>query len=107
MATLLAVVGTKENASEAHQRLQEVNQSWRSFIPDLGVSLRTGKPRTEDLRAAQEGQYEMVALGRGERLGTTAVALLERLGIAVLIVFPGESTPARVRRMLVCTAGGA
>lgn len=106
VATMLAVVGTKENASDAHQRLQDVHKSWESFIPDLGVTLRTGSPRSEILRVAQEGQYEVVALGRGQRLGTTAVALLERLGIAVLIVFPGV-VPGKLKRILVCTAGGA
>lgn len=106
VATLLAVVGVRENAAEAHARLQEVHREWAPFIPELGVGLRTGKPRTEILRAAQEGQYEVVALGRGQRLGTTAVSLLEKLGVSVLIVFPGK-TPSRVRRILVCTAGGA
>lgn len=106
VATLMAVVGLKENASEAHQRLQEVHQAWAPFIPELGVGLRAGRPRKEILRACQEGQYELVALGRGDRLGTTAVALLEKLGVAVLIVFPGK-TPSRVSRILVCTAGGA
>lgn len=106
VATMLAVVGVKENAGEAHQRLQDVHKSWEAFIPDLSVTLRTGKPRTEILKAAQEGQYEVVVLGRGERLGTTAVALLERLGISVLIVFPGV-VPNKLKRILVCTAGGA
>lgn len=106
VATLMAVVGSREKAAEAHHRLQEVHKNWASFIPELGVGLRTGVPRSEILKAAQEGQYEMVALGRGARLGTTAVALLEKLRISVLIVFPGE-TPVRVGRILVCTAGGA
>lgn len=105
-ATLLAVVGTRENVSEANRRLEQVHENWAPFIPELGVSLRTGRPHAEILRACQEGQYEVVALGRGERLGTTAVALLERLAVAVLIVFPGK-TPERVSNILVCTAGGA
>ena len=106
VATMLAVVGTKENASDAHQRLGEVHKGWKAFIPDLGVNLRTGSPHSEILRAAQEGQYELVALGRSQRLGTTALALLERLGIAVLIVFPGV-VPGKLKQILVCTAGGA
>lgn len=106
VATMLAVVGVKENVSEAHQRLQEFHHRWDESLPELNVSLRTGKPHSEILRAAQEGQYEVVALGRGERLGTTALALLERLGIAVLIVFPGF-VPDTLRNILVCTAGGA
>lgn len=106
VATMLAVVGVRENAGEAHQRLQESHGNWTRSIPDLAVTLRTGNPHQEILRAAQEGQFEVVALGRGRRLGTTALALLERLGVAVLIVFP-ESVARELRRILVCTAGGA
>lgn len=106
VATMLAVVGAKENAGEAHQRLQEVHRNWDESIPDLTVNLRAGNPHSEILRSAQEGQYEVVALGRGRRLGTTAMALLERIGLAVLIVFPG-AVPNELKRILVCTAGGA
>lgn len=106
VATMLAVTGPRENAEMAHQRLQEVHSRWEQHIPDLTVNLRTGNPRAEILRMAQEGQFELVALGRGRRLGTTAVVLLERIGVAVLIVF-AEAKPKELKKILVCTAGGA
>ena len=103
-ATLLAV-DDAERLSAARETLEELRRSWPGGPPPrLTTAVRPGAAAAEILAEAQEGDYELVILGREkEGLGPTARQILERTETPVLLV---QEPRPQIARMLICTAVG-
>lgn len=74
--------------------------------PRLTTSVRQGSADEEIVLETQEGDYEVVVLGRAEdqrELGDTARQVLEQANVPVLLVMQDRE---QIRRILICTAGG-
>jgi nucleotide-binding universal stress UspA family protein len=74
--------------------------------PRLVTHVRQGRVSRRFCLEAQEGDYEVVAMGRGdsrEQLGSTARQVLEQAHLPVLLV---QDTRDRLEKILICTAGG-
>lgn len=102
--TLLGVADADQFAA-VRERLEDLRRHWPGGpSPRLTAKVRQGAIAAEVLAEAQEGDYEMVVLGRGQDgLGSVAQRILERTETPVLLV--QEARP-QIARVLICTAIG-
>ncbi|MFO7661050.1 MAG: ATP-binding cassette domain-containing protein [Chloroflexota bacterium] len=105
--TLLGVASTSSDLAGMREELESLHRSHPGGInPRLITHVRQGSSAEEILMEAQEGDYEVVAMGRGdnrEELGSTARQVLEQAQLPVLLV---QDTRERLGKILICTAGG-
>ncbi len=96
---------TPASQSVTRETLEAVARRWPGGpSPRLTLKVREGAVAAEVLAEAQEGDYELVVLGRGQNgLGRVARQILERTETPVLLV--REPRP-QIARMLICTAVG-
>jgi len=109
-ATLLQVVNRPELVAVAREYLESVRLKFSARLPHLDVRVRVGTSATEILLEAQEGHYEVIALGQSlsnetgfRGLGSTARQVLEQAEIPVLLA---QTTRAQFKQILICTRGG-
>lgn len=107
--TFLHVLGPGQPKEAGEQVLRAALAAWSGPSPDL--RLRRGSPVRAILAEAEEGAYDLVALGggRGPDLpaflaGRVAVAVARRAPQSVLLAATGW---ARLARILICTGGTA
>ncbi len=103
--TTLLAVAEPERMTAARDHLEGLRRRWPGG-PSLRLTskVRLGVAATEVLTEAQEGDYELVVLGRQrEGLGAVAQQILQRTETPVLLV---QETPSQIARILVCTAAG-
>jgi sulfate/thiosulfate transport system ATP-binding protein len=105
--TLLGVASTSSAMASMREDLESLHRNFPGGInPRLVSHVRQGSSVEEILLEAQEGDYEVVAMGRGdsrEQLGSTARHVLEQAQLPVLLV---QDTRERLEKILICTAGG-
>lgn len=109
-ATLLAVVNRAEFVAPARARLESLRAEFAAQVPNFDVRVRVGASAMEILFEAQEGHYEVIALGQaasgtsGYRgLGSTARQVLEQAEIPVLVT---RIPRGKIENVLICTRGG-
>ncbi len=109
-ATLLHVVARPELAAQAREYLETWRQTYAARVPGLEVRVRVGTSAAQILLEAQEGHYEVIALGlsaSGETgfrgLGSTARQVLEQAEIPALLT---QTKRASLKQILICTRGG-
>ena len=109
-ATLLHVVARSELVAPARAYLETLRRAYASRIPALEVRVRVGTSAAQILLEAQEGHYEVIALGQrasaetGYRgLGSAARQVLEQAEAPVLLA---QSQRASFKQLLICTRGG-
>lgn len=105
--TLLGVAEKSNAVAEIREQLEALQRRGRGGPnPRLVTLVRQGPSAEEILLEAQEGDYEVVIMGRGENeneLGSTARQVLEQAHLPVLLV---KERRDQIRRILICTAGG-
>lgn len=105
--TLLGVAAGSADMGSMREGLESVHRNHPEGInPRLITHVRQGRNGEEILLEAQEGDYEIVVMGRGDsqgRLGATARQVLEQAQLPVLLV---QDTRDRLAKVLICTAGG-
>jgi sulfate/thiosulfate transport system ATP-binding protein len=105
--TILGVASTSAAMGVMREDLESLHRNHPGGInPRLITHVRQGRSGEEILLEAQEGDYEVVAMGRGdsqEQLGSTARQVLEQAHLPVLLV---QNTRNRLEKILICTAGG-
>lgn len=105
--TLFGVAATSAAMGGMREDLESLHRNHPAGInPRLITHVRQGRSVEEILLEAQEGDYEMVAMGRGDsqgQLGSTARQVLEQAHLPVLLV---QNTRERLEKILICTAGG-
>jgi sulfate transport system ATP-binding protein len=109
-ATLLHVVARPEMVAQAREYLEGLRRTYAARVPGLDVRVRVGTSAAQILLEAQEGHYEVIALGQaaggatGYRgLGSTARQVLEQAEAPVLLV---QSERPSFKHILICTRGG-
>jgi nucleotide-binding universal stress UspA family protein len=108
-ATLLTVVTRPELVAPARARLEALRGELMPRVANLEMRVRVGASAPEILLEAQEGHYEVIALGQvpdknGYRgLGSTARQVLEQAEIPVLLT---RSPQGKFENILICTRGG-
>lgn len=109
-ATLLGVLEHPSERAALQQALDQ-GKEWLAGAPEPRILVREGHPGEEILDEAALGKYDLVVVGaRGRRgitrllMGSTAERIARHAKLPVLIV-RGEHEA--VRRILLCTAGGA
>lgn len=107
-ATLLAVADSGRRADTLEATLNEMQEmlEGQGFHPERLV--RRGQLSREILEAAEQGQYDLVAIGAPERhrlvrsrLTATASDLSDRLKVPLLIA---RRVPAQLGRIMICTS---
>ncbi|MBM4464458.1 MAG: ATP-binding cassette domain-containing protein [Chloroflexi bacterium] len=103
--TTLLAVAEAEQVAAARETLEELRRRWPGGpSPRLTTRVRQGAIAAEVLAEAQEGDYELVVLGRGrDGLGSVAQQILKRTETPVLLV---QETRPQIARVLICTAVG-
>lgn len=109
LATLLGVIERPADRDKLEAALQE-GLRWLEGAPEPQVKVRVGHADEEILDEASTEVYDLIVVGtRGRRgitrflLGSTAERILRHAGSPVLLV---QGRRERLRRVLVCTAGG-
>ncbi len=109
-ATLLQVVSRAELLATAREQLESLRHELSARLPNLDTRVRVGASATQILLEAQEGHYEVIALGQaavgatGYRgLGSTARQVLEQADVPVLLA---QAPRQRLAQILICTRGG-
>ena len=109
-ATLLHVVPRSDLVAQAREYLENMRRTFSARVQNLDVRVRVGTSATEILLEAQEGHYEVIALGQapsGETgfrgLGSTARQVLEQAEVPVLLT---QSERKQFKQILICTRGG-
>ncbi len=106
-ATLLGVADAQDAVAGMREQLDDLlRQRTGGQNPRLRTQVRQGPTAQEILLEAQEGYYEVVVMGRGDKhagLGSTARQMLELANLPVLLVARSRE---RLARILVCTAAG-
>jgi sulfate transport system ATP-binding protein len=107
--TILSVVGSAEALSSARERMEKLHRPWLERLRSLELRVRHGTPTEEILLEVQEGDYDLVIMGRRQNprkpsaFGNTVRHLLEQTGVPVLMVQKPRSNFASV---LICSALG-
>lgn len=109
-ATLLQVVSRPELVAQARAELENVRRTYATRVPNLDVRVRVGTSATEILLEAQEGHFEVIALGQvsqsetGYRgLGSTSRQVLEQAEVPVLLA---QAARTQFKNIVICTRGG-
>jgi len=109
-ATLLHVAARPELAAQARDYLETVRRAFAAQLPGLDVRVRVGTSAAQILLEAQEGHYEVIALGQSASgdtgfrgLGSTARQVLEQAEVPVLLT---QTKRVSLKQILICTRGG-
>ena len=109
-ATLLQVVSRADMLAQSREQLESLRHELSARVPNLDTRVRVGASATQILLEAQEGHYEVIALGQaavgttGYRgLGSTARQVLEQAEIPVLLA---QAPRKQLDHVLICTRGG-
>lgn len=109
--TILTVVPTNTSPDEIHNLNATIRPKHFSHLTNLSTKVRQGSVASEIISEAQEGNYEIVVLGREGKavslsrsnIGSIAQHILIHAALPVMLV--GDSRP-QIERILICTAAG-
>lgn len=109
--TILGVASAQQEIEPLQENLENVRRQWLNQLPRLETRVRQGSTVNEILYEAQEGEYEIVVLGRekepgahtGVRLSPVARQIMVMGQIPLLLIHEPRPT---LSRMLICTATG-
>jgi len=109
--TLFGVIESEREAGAIKHSLDLLFARLRPSHSEIAIKIARGHAAEEILKEAETGGYDLIVAGaRGRRgltrflLGSTSSRVVQYAPCSVLVV---KRTPEELRRMLVCTAGGA
>lgn len=105
-ASLLAVVDSQSETSEALNELDKIRQNHQKYLNLTNAQVRVGNPKEEILKEAQEGTYEIVIFNHKNESFDYGSLILQILSILKLPVLLVKNPHLRLRNILICTAAG-